>query len=139
LAATTTTPESAVITPPWLRGKFRSVVMGSLERAQQPARSNSNWTTGKRLKEVDSALPGKHVKLLYDTLTRTEAQALAQLRTGHSKLRGFLARVGAEETDQCECGQGKEVLNGCCPSSDTGLSVDTLLRPHLLGVTLIQV
>ena len=38
----------------------------------------------------------------------TEAQVLAQLRTGHSKLRGFLARIGAEETDQCECGQGKE-------------------------------
>ena len=41
-------------------------------------------------KEVDSALPGKNIRLLYDTLTRTEAQALAQLRTGNCKLRGFL-------------------------------------------------
>ena len=89
---------------PWLRGKFRLVVMGSFERTQQPERLNSNWTMGKRLKEVDVALPGKHVKLLYDTLTRTEAQRLAQLRIGDSKLRGFLAKIGAEETDQCECG-----------------------------------
>lgn len=108
LAATTTTPKSVVVTPPWLRGRFKSVVLGSLQRAQQATRSSSRWTTGKRLKEVDSALPGRHVRLLYDTLTRTEAQALAQLRTGHSKLRGFLARIGAEGTDQCECGQGKE-------------------------------
>jgi ribonuclease HI len=108
LAATTTTSTSAVMTPPWLKSKFKSVVLGSLNRVMQTTRSSSEWTTGRRLKEVDSALPGKHVRLLYDTLTRTEAQALAQLRTGHSKLRGFLARIRAEETDQCECGQGKE-------------------------------
>jgi hypothetical protein len=96
------------MTPPWLKNKFKSVVLGSLGWVMQTARSSSEWTTGRRLKEVDSALPGKHVRLLYDTLTRTEAQALAQLRTGHSELRGFLARIRAEETDQCECGQGKE-------------------------------
>jgi hypothetical protein len=58
--------------------------------------------------EVDAALPGKHILLLYDTLSRIEAQALAQLRTGHSILRGFSVRIVAEETDNCECGQGKE-------------------------------
>ena len=99
VAATTTTSTSAVMTPPWLKSKFKSVVLGSLNRVMQTTRSSSEWTTGRRLKEVDSALPGKHVRLLYDTLTRTEAQALAQLRTGHSKLRGFLARIRAEETD----------------------------------------
>jgi hypothetical protein len=69
------------------------VVLGSLERAQQAVRPSSEWTTGKRLKEVDSALLGRHVRLLYDTLTGTEAQALEQLRTGHSRLRGFLTRI----------------------------------------------
>ncbi len=59
---------------------------GSLDRAMQATRSSSEWTTGRRLKEVDLALPGKHVKLLYGTLIRAEAQVLAQLRTGHSKL-----------------------------------------------------
>jgi hypothetical protein len=51
---------------------------------------------GKPLREVDSVLPGKHVILPYDTSIRTEAQTLAQPRTGHSKLRGFLARIRAE-------------------------------------------
>src|SRR5690349_9566436 len=65
-------------------------------------------TTGKHLKLLDTALPGTHVRLLYDTLTREEAQTLAQLRTGHSKLRAFLVKIGADGGDQCECGQGKE-------------------------------
>jgi ribonuclease HI len=108
LAATTTSSKSVVVTPPLLKSKFKSVILGSFNQVVQTARSGSEGTTGRRLKEVDSALPGKHVRLLYDTLTRTEAQVLAQLRTGHSKLRGFLARIRAEETDQCECGQGKE-------------------------------
>jgi hypothetical protein len=66
------------------------------------------WKSGRGLRELDSALPGKHVRLLYDNLTRPEAQVLAQLRTGHSKLREFLFRIGAVDSDQCECGQGKE-------------------------------
>ncbi|KAF2195831.1 hypothetical protein K469DRAFT_543471, partial [Zopfia rhizophila CBS 207.26] len=31
-----------------------------------------------------------------------------QLRTSHSKLRSFLAIIGAEESDMCGCGQAKE-------------------------------
>lgn len=48
------------------------------------------------------------MRLLYDALTREEAQTLAQLRTGHSKLRAFLAKIGADGGDMCECGQGRE-------------------------------
>ena len=108
LAATTTTRQSVISTPSWLKVKLRSVVLGMLERRLPLGKPSSDWVAGRRLKEVDSALPGKHVRLLYDTLTRREAQALAQLRTGHSKLRGFLSRIGLEKTDQCECGQGRE-------------------------------
>jgi hypothetical protein len=43
-------------------------------------------------------------KALYDALLRIEAQALDQLQTGHSKLRGFLAMIRAAETSKCECG-----------------------------------
>jgi hypothetical protein len=64
--------------------------------------------SGRRLREIDSALPGKHFKLLYYKLTRAEAQVLAQLRTGHSRLRAFLFRIGAVDDDQCECGNGSE-------------------------------
>ena len=108
LAAATTAPESVITTPLWFMGRFRSVVLGSLKRIQPAAQSSLQWTTGRRLREVDSALPGRHVRALYDTLTRLEAHVLAQLRTGHSKLRDFLTRIGAETSDQCECGQGKE-------------------------------
>jgi hypothetical protein len=91
LAAKTTMPESTGKCPPWLNGKFKSVVGGSLKQAQQRARPSTQWTTGRNLREVDSALPGKHVRLLYNPLKRIEAYALAQLRTGHTRLWGFLA------------------------------------------------
>ena len=97
-----------VATLPWLKGKYKSAVAGGLRQALQTNTPNREWTTGKHLREIDAALSGKHVKFLYDTLRREEAQVLAQLRTGHSKLRGFLARIGAVENEQCECGQGRE-------------------------------
>ena len=50
------------MTPLRLKGKFKSVVPGSLDRVMQTARASSEWTTWRRLMEVDSALPGKHVR-----------------------------------------------------------------------------
>jgi hypothetical protein len=108
MVAMTTTPGSEVVTLPWYMGRFKSVVIGRIQQTQQSERFITLWTTARHLKLLDSALPGKHVRLLYDSLTRTEAHILAQLRTGHSKLRSFLAKIKAEDTDQCECGQGKE-------------------------------
>jgi hypothetical protein len=63
---------------------------------------------GKYSKEMDSALPGQHTRKLYDALNRKEASILAQLRTGMVGLNGYLHRIGATESDQCECGQAKE-------------------------------
>lgn len=53
---------------------------------------------------MDTALPGKHTRILYDGLKRREASVLAQLRTGMVRLNGYLHRIGAVESDQCECG-----------------------------------
>jgi hypothetical protein len=41
-------------------------------------------------REMDTALPGKHTRILYDTLKRREASVLAQLRTGMARLNGYL-------------------------------------------------
>lgn len=65
---------------------------------------------GEYIRELDTALPGKHTKLLYNSFKRTEASKLAQLRTGMSCLNGYLYQIGASETDQCACGQAKETV-----------------------------
>ena len=59
---------------------------------------------GKHVKRVDSALPGKHTRQLYDRLSWKEASVLAQLRTGMARLNGYLSQINVAETDQCPCG-----------------------------------
>ena len=58
---------------------------------------------GKYTIEIDGALPGKHTKLLHDSFKRTEAEILAQLRTGMARLNEYLHRTRASESDQCDC------------------------------------
>ena len=65
---------------------------------------------GKFSKAMDTALPGKHTRDLYDKLERREASVLAQLRTGMTRLNDFLSRIGAAESDQCACGHVRETV-----------------------------
>lgn len=65
---------------------------------------------GEYTRKLDTALPGKHTRLLYDSFKRVEASILAQLRTGMIRLNGYLHRIGASETDQCACGQARETV-----------------------------
>jgi hypothetical protein len=65
---------------------------------------------GEYARRFDTALPGKHTRLVYNGLNRTEAGVLAQLRTGMSRLNGYLCRINAAETDRCACGQAKETV-----------------------------
>ena len=65
---------------------------------------------GRHSKRVDTALPGKHTRLLYDRLSRKEAGVLAQLRTGMAKLNTYLHRIKAASSDQCACGQARETV-----------------------------
>lgn len=58
---------------------------------------------GKYSKEIDTALPGKHTRTLYDGLTRREASVLVQLRTGMARLNGYLHQIGVADSDLCTC------------------------------------
>jgi ribonuclease HI len=65
---------------------------------------------GKYSREMDTALPGKHTRILYNTLKRKEANVLVQLRTGMARLNGYLYCIGAVESDLCACGQARETV-----------------------------
>ncbi|OAQ61371.1 reverse transcriptase [Purpureocillium lilacinum] len=65
---------------------------------------------GKFSKKVDAALPGKHTLQLYDGLSWKEANVLAQLRTGMSRLNGYLNKIAAAPSQQCACGHVKETV-----------------------------
>ncbi|KAJ3455686.1 hypothetical protein MRS44_017168 [Fusarium solani] len=61
-------------------------------------------------KRIDKALPGKHTEALYDGLKRGEADVLSQLRTGMARINSYLYRIGAVESDMCDCGQAAETM-----------------------------
>lgn len=59
-------------------------------------------------RHIDQALPGKHTRKIYDTLSKRDAKMLVQLRTGKSRLNTYLASIGACNSDWCECGRETE-------------------------------
>lgn len=61
-------------------------------------------------KKVDTALPGKHTRTLYDALSSKEAKVLVQLRTGMARLNGYLHQIGAAASAECACGQAIETV-----------------------------
>ncbi|RKK75488.1 hypothetical protein BFJ71_g17118 [Fusarium oxysporum] len=65
---------------------------------------------GRHSRKVDSALPGKHTRLLYDQLSWKEASVLVQLRTGMTRLNGYLYQIKAAPTDECPCRGPKETV-----------------------------
>ncbi|KAJ0130576.1 hypothetical protein HZ326_26327 [Fusarium oxysporum f. sp. albedinis] len=65
---------------------------------------------GQYSKRIDKALPGKHTRALYDSLKRKESDVIAQLRTGMARLNSYLHRIGAAESDICDCGQAAETI-----------------------------
>jgi hypothetical protein len=71
-----------------------------IARAKRDATTELPENVGKHSKRIDTALPGKHTRELYDRLTRKEAGILAQLRTGMERLNGYLRRINAEESYQ---------------------------------------
>jgi hypothetical protein len=80
------------------------------------ARSKQNTTrslpekVGKHSKRIDTALPGKHTRQLYDHLSWKEASILAQLRTGIARVNAYLYRIEATPSDQCACEQARETV-----------------------------
>ena len=78
------------------------------------AERQHEWTLPERVgrysRMVDTALPGKYTRSLYDRLNQKEANILAQLRTGMTRLNSYLNRIGAADSDLCACGQASETI-----------------------------
>ena len=82
----------------------------NVARAKRGATRSLPEKVGKFSKRVDTALPGKHTRKLYDQLTRKEASVLAQLRTGMARLNSYLFIIEATPSDRCDCGQARETV-----------------------------
>ena len=67
-------------------------------------------TVGKYSKRIDTALPGKYTRQLYDKLSRKEAGILAQLRTGIASLNRYLHQIAIALIDQYTYRQATEIV-----------------------------
>jgi hypothetical protein len=112
LAREATTENNQFNPPPWARVQLRtSALRWAWANAKQHRKDHfQRSTTGQFTRRLDSALPGPHTKMLYDSLDREKASILAQLRTGHARLNGYLHRIGKTESDLCECGSERETI-----------------------------
>jgi hypothetical protein len=97
-------------------------MINTLNTSNSPNQSNPTFSPSNQLKFMvrfdliceehwDQAFLGKHIKWLYDQLSKHEASTLAQLRTGKCRLNGYLACINVRESDQCDCGRGPETVN----------------------------
>jgi len=74
-----------------------------LSAARRQAHQLAKKSTRKIDHHLDTALPGKHTKGMYDQLTGKQAAVLCQLRTGMNKLNCYLSKIKASDTALCEC------------------------------------
>ena len=89
--------------------KVRSTTLNEARRKRGIATSLPD-KVGKYSKKIDTALPGKHTRQLYDHLSWKEASVLAQLRTGMVRLNAYLHQIKAATSDQCACGRTRETI-----------------------------
>ena len=89
--------------------RIRSTTL-NVARAERGTTTSLPEKVGKLSKKVDTALPGKHTRKLYDQLTQKEASVLAQLRTGIARLNSYLFLIKAAPSDQCACGEARETV-----------------------------
>lgn len=89
--------------------RVRSTTL-NVARAKRGTARSLPEKVGKLSKKVDTALPGKHTRKLYDQLTQKEASVLAQLRTGIARLNSYLFLIRAAPSDQCACGEARETV-----------------------------
>ncbi len=95
--------------PQTLLPRVRSTTL-NVARAERGTTRSLPEKVGKLSKKVDTALPGKHTRKLYDQLTQKEASVLAQLRTGIARLNSYLFLIKATPSDQCACGEARETV-----------------------------
>jgi len=85
--------------------------LASLQTKAMKADTQRDWkeewkasTIGQHLRRIDSAIPGPHVRKLYDHLSRHRAAFPTQLRIGHNWLKSFQKHIEYSEVDRRECG-----------------------------------
>lgn len=101
------TRDTAVAPP---RGDITKTAAGRRARKHKaPFDSYNSSKSGRFTRLLDKALPGRHVRLLYDSLSRHEAATLSQLRTSKCRLNSYLFRIGAAPNASCACGQEETV------------------------------
>ncbi|KAF5001004.1 hypothetical protein FDECE_11093 [Fusarium decemcellulare] len=96
------TPES----PPYQARSTRTSLATSQSQRQRALPDRA----GSYSKRIDRALPSEHTKALYDGLKRRKADMLSQLRTGTARINSYLCKIGAAESDMCECGRAPETM-----------------------------
>lgn len=111
-AARATEEEWPFYLPDWADTQLKSSSWRWRRESLQQTRVQQFKKTigGNYTKEIDSALPGNHIKRLYDQLTRHQAVTLIQLRTGHIPLNWFLHRIGKADSSTCECSESPETV-----------------------------
>lgn len=83
--------------------KLKSVTLRESQRGDEGKQARFLASKhGKYTKTLDRALPNRHTKRLYDSLTYDEARIVSQLRTGKCRLNSYLYRINATDSDQCE-------------------------------------
>lgn len=112
LAREATVENSKMDPPPWARVRLRASALrwARANTKQHRKATFPRSTTGHFTRQLNSALPRPHTKMLYDCLNRENASILAQLRTGHARLNGYLYRISKSESDLCECGIERETV-----------------------------
>lgn len=80
LAREATEESCEVNSPPWAQVQLpASALRWARANAKQHHKDNFHlWTTGQFTRQLDSALPGPHTKMLYDGLDREKASILAR-------------------------------------------------------------
>ena len=76
----------------WARVRLRASALRWARAHAKPHRKVTlqRSTTGHFTRRLDSAFPGPQTKMRYDCLNREKVLILAQLRTGHASLNGFI-------------------------------------------------
>jgi hypothetical protein len=95
---------SSTPTPVEISGVERSQDRPTLEEEFNQSK------VGRFIKRIDKALPGKHTLSLYNGLSREEATALTQLRSGIGHFNDYLAKIKQNDSPACECGAERETV-----------------------------
>lgn len=108
MATRALTDSSPTQTFNWINWSSKQWHVRNTTQSYLQEQAPNRGVTNRSLRAVDELSPARHVRMLYDKLTSQEALLFSQLRTGHSRLASFLAKIKAVDSDMCECGLGPE-------------------------------